>query len=136
TSVPAMPVRVIVPDFVASKIAAGVQAAWPGCEIVTIDADGSLSGPADGAVALFRYFPNDRFPKVFKGERIDQLLDALPTLRLLQSHSVGIDGLMTPRLVASNAVLCNAAPLHTNAMAETVLALMLAAAKRIPFHVR
>lgn len=128
--------RVIVPDFIEPSLAPRVRDTWPGCEVVGIDANGRLLGPADGAVALFRYFPNDRFAKAFKGERIDELIDALPSLRLVQSHSVGIDGLLTPRLAASNAVLCNAAPLHSNAMAETVLALMLAAAKRIPFHVR
>jgi D-2-hydroxyacid dehydrogenase (NADP+) len=131
-----MPVRVIVPDFIAQSLAGGVAAAWPGAEVVAIGADGRLAGSAEGAVALFRYFPNDRFASSFKGERIDELIDALPSLRLVQSHSVGVDGLLTPRLRASNVVLCNAAPLHTGAMAETVLALMLAAAKRIPFHVR
>lgn len=131
-----MSVRVIVPDFLAQSLAAGVAAAWPGAQVVAIDADGRLSGPADDAVALFRYFPNDRFASAFKGERIDALIDQLPTLRLVQSHSVGVDGLLTPRLQSSHAVLCNAAPLHTAAMAETVMALILAAAKRIPFHVR
>lgn len=127
---------VIVPDFVASAVADDVARAYPNASVVGIAANGKLERPAPGAVALFTYFPNDRYAKAFKGERIDTLLDEYPTLRLIQSHSVGIDGLLTRRLIESPAELCNAAPLHTRPMAETALALMLAAAKRIPFHVR
>ena len=43
--------------------------------------------------------------------------------------------MLSGALLASDCVLCNAAPLHSGPMAEVVMALMLAAAKRIPFHV-
>jgi phosphoglycerate dehydrogenase-like enzyme len=128
--------RVIVPDILIDALGERVGEVLPGAEAVAIDARGVLAGDATGAVAMLRYFPNDRFPAAFKGERIDQLIDELPSLRLIQTHGTGVDGLLTPRLIASDAVLCNAAPLHTRPMAETVMALMLAAAKRIPFHVR
>ena len=114
-----MPVRVIAPDFIAQSLAGGVAAAWPGAEVVAIGADGRLAGSAEGAVALFRYFPNDRFASSFKGERIDELIDALPSLRLVQSHSVGVDGLLPPRLRGRNVVVWSAAP-ETNVFEPTM----------------
>lgn len=127
---------VVVPDFLAQALAPRVAQAWPGARVVGVDAAGRLAGPAADAVALFRYFPNDRYAGAFKGEQLDRLVDGMPGLRLIQSHSAGIDGLLTARVKASGATLCNAAPLHAGPMAESVLALILAAAKRIPFHVR
>ena len=54
----------------------------------------------------------------------------------MQSHGAGVDGLLSPELIASDAVLTNAAPIHAVPMAETVLALILAATKRLPEHAR
>lgn len=130
------PARVIVPTEHMSALAPRMARAWPGAQAVGIDGDGVLHGDATGAVAMLRYFPYDRYAKVFGGERIAELVTALPTLRLLQLHSAGVDGLVTPAFVASGCVLCNAAPLHSGPMAEMVMALVLAAAKRLPFHVR
>lgn len=128
--------RVIVPSEHIDVLAPRIAAALPGAHVVGIDAGGVLAGDSAGAVAMLRYFPYDRYAKVFGGARIAELVTMLPSLRLLQLHSAGVDGLITPTFVASDCTLCNAAPLHSGPMAEMVLALMLAAAKRIPFHVR
>lgn len=128
--------RVIVPVEHVEALSPRIVQMLPRAQVVGIDATGSLAGDAAGAVAMLRYFPYDRYAKVFGGARIAELVTALPSLRLLQLHSAGVDGLITPPLVASGCTLCNAAPLHSGPMAEVVLALMLAAAKRIPFHVR
>lgn len=128
--------RVIVPNELVTALAPRIAAAVPGADTVGIGADGLLAGDAAGAIALLRYFPYDRYACAFGAARVASLVAELPTLRLLQSHSAGVDGLLSPAFVASDCVLCNAAPLHSGPMAEVVLALMLAAAKRIPFHVR
>jgi len=128
--------RVIVPVDHVATLAPRIAQVWPDAVVAGLDAAGALHGDARGTVALLRYFPYDRHAKVFGGARIAELVTALPTLRLLQLHSAGVDGLVTAELMASGCTLCNAAPLHAGPMAEMVLALMLAAAKRIPFHVR
>jgi len=127
---------VVVPDFLVETLRPRIERIWPGARVESIDADGRLGARVEHAVALFRYFPNDRYEHAFKGDEFDGVLDRLPGLRLVQSHGAGVDGLLTGRLQAGGASLCNAAPLHSVPMAESVLALMLAAAKRIPFHVR
>lgn len=127
---------VVVPDFLVGSLAAPIVAILPAARLVAIDADGRLGAPVGEAIALLRYFPNDRYERVFAGEAFDRVLDALPGLRLVQIHGAGVDGLLTARLEASGAALCNASTLHSGPMAESVLALILAAAKRIPFHVR
>ena len=114
-------VPVIVPDILLEALAPRIAEAMPGAEAIAIDANGTLASDATGAVAMLRYFPNDRFAHVFKGDRIDELIDAYPTLRLIQSHGAGVDGLLTPRLIASNAVLCNAAPLAGTSSGEILV---------------
>lgn len=134
---PASPLlRVVVPVTLVDSLAPRIAALAPGAQTVGIDASGTLAGDARGTIALLRYFPYDRYKGAFGARRIAELLAELPGLRLLQSHSAGVDGLLSPELVASDCALCNAAPLHSGPMAEVVMALMLAAAKRIPFHVR
>lgn len=127
---------VLVPVEHVPTLSPRVAAILPNARVVGIDATGAIHGNPGDAMAMLRYFPYDRYAKVFGGERIGELVTALPGLRLLQLHSAGVDGLVTPALRDSACVLCNAAPLHSGPMAEMVLALMLAAAKRIPFHVR
>src|SRR4029079_9079035 len=94
-----------------------------------------LTDSAAGAVALLRYFPNDRVIGAFGAARIAELRRAEPTLRWVQSHGVGVDGLLNEELIESDLILTNGATLHTVPMAETVMALMLAAARRLPEHV-
>jgi phosphoglycerate dehydrogenase-like enzyme len=52
----------------------------------------------------------------------------------VQSHGVGVDGLLNEELIESDLIVTNGAPLHTVPMAETVMALLLAATKRLPEH--
>ncbi|MCC6174306.1 MAG: D-2-hydroxyacid dehydrogenase [Chloroflexi bacterium] len=125
---------VIVPDFLVERLAPDVARVAPGARTIGIDADGRTSEPPTGAVALLRYFPNDRVIGAFGGARIAELLREAPTLSWVQSHGAGIDGLLSPELIESDAVLCNAASIHAVPMAETVMALILAATKRIPEH--
>lgn len=133
---PPAPVRVIVPVDLVAVLAPRIADVVPGAQTVGIDASGTIDGDADDAIALFRYFPYDRYAGAFGAGRIAELLAEIPALRLLQSHSAGVDGLLSPALAASDCALCNAASLHSGPLAEVVMALMLSAAKRIPFHVR
>lgn len=132
---PAAVTKVLVPDFLVERLTPRVAEIMPSATAVGIDAAGRVDGGPAGAVALLRYFPNDRVIGAFGAARIAELLQEAPTLRWVQSHGAGVDGLLSPGLVESEVVLTNAAPIHAVPMAETVLALMLAAAKRLPEHV-
>jgi phosphoglycerate dehydrogenase-like enzyme len=129
-------VKVIVPDFLAERLAREISSVIPSVITIGITADGRTTDDPTGAIALLRYFPNDRVVGAFGAARIAELLREAPTLRWVQSHGAGVDDLLSPELVESDVILTNAAPIHTIPMAETVLALMLAAAKRLPEHVR
>lgn len=63
---------------------------------------------------------------------VDELLDHAPDLRWIHSVGAGVDRLVTPRLRDSGVVLTNSSGVHAVAIAEHVLALMLAFARRLP----
>lgn len=125
---------VIVPDFLVDRLAPEVARIARGARTIGIAADGTTSGPPAGAVAVLRYFPNDRVIGAFGAAAIARLVREAPTLRWLQSHGVGVDGLLNPEVIESDLILTNGATLHTVPMAETVMALLLAATKRLPEH--
>jgi phosphoglycerate dehydrogenase-like enzyme len=127
-------VIVIVPDFLIDRLTHPIARVLPGGRAIGISADGTLSHSAAGAVALLRYFPNDRVIGAFGAARIAELRREEPELRWVQSHGVGVDGLLNEELIESDLILTNGATLHTVPMAETVMALLLAATKRLPEH--
>jgi phosphoglycerate dehydrogenase-like enzyme len=127
--------NVIVPDFLLDRLRHPVGGVVPGARVIGISAEGTLTDSAAGAVALLRYFPNDRVIGAFGAARIAELRREVPELRWVQSHGVGVDGLLNEELIESDLILTNGATLHTVPMAETVMALMLAATKRLPEHV-
>lgn len=127
-------VIVAVPDFLVDRLAPEIEKAAPGARTIGITADGALSESPEGLVAILRCFPNDRVRKAFGAPVIARLLREAPTLRWFQSHGVGVDGLLNAEIVASDVILTNGASLHTVPMAETVMALILAATKRLPEH--
>ena len=70
------------------------------------------------------------------GPPIDEILVAGPALRWIHQRGAGIDGITTPRLVASGVVLTNGSGNHAPNIAEHVLALMLAFARQLPALMR
>jgi phosphoglycerate dehydrogenase-like enzyme len=63
---------------------------------------------------------------------VDTLLDAAPALRWLHLRGAGVDRIVTPRLVASDVVLTNGSGNHAPNIAEHLLGMMLAFARRFP----
>ena len=70
------------------------------------------------------------------GPPVDDILAAAPRLRWLHQRGAGIDRIATPRLVASDVVLTNGSGNHATNIAEHVLGLMLAFARRLPVLLR
>lgn len=125
---------VIVPDFLLERLTPEITRIMPGARTVGITGDGEMTESPVGAQAILRYFPNDRVLKAFGAAVIARLLRDAPTLRWFQSHGVGVDGLLNEEIVNSDLILTNGASLHTVPMAEMVMALILAATKRLPEH--
>ena len=126
--------RVIVPDFLLERLTPEVARVMPAARAIGISAEGALTETPTGAIGILLYFPNDRVIGAFGANVIAKLLHEAPTLRWLQSHGVGVDGLLNEEIVNSDLILCNGASLHTVPMAETTMALILAATKRLPEH--
>ncbi|MGH2560731.1 MAG: D-2-hydroxyacid dehydrogenase [Thermomicrobiales bacterium] len=63
-------------------------------------------------------------------------LAAAPKVRWLQTVGAGVDGVLSPELLASDIVVTNNSGVHSHNMAEHVFALMLAFARRLPFLLR
>lgn len=57
-------------------------------------------------------------------------------LRWIQTVGAGVDGVITPELVASGILLTNNSGVHAPNIAEHLMALMLAFARQVPQHVR
>lgn len=72
----------------------------------------------------------------FKGTMLPKVWDAATDLRWIQWAGAGVDALLFPDLVNSDVVVTNAGGIYDDAIAEHVLALMLAHAKRLPDAVR
>ncbi|HUP09271.1 MAG TPA: D-2-hydroxyacid dehydrogenase [Caldimonas sp.] len=72
----------------------------------------------------------------WNGPPLDAILAAAPRLEWLHQRGAGIDGLARPVLEASRIVLTNGSGNHAPNIAEHVLALMLAFARRLPALVR
>ena len=130
------PPGVIVPLDHLETLAPRIAQVIPGVRVVGIDARARCTARPWVPWRCCATFPTTGMPRCLAASASTRCVAALPSLRLIQLHSAGVDGLVTPALRASACALCNAAPLHSGPMAEMVLALMLAAAKRIPFHAR
>jgi phosphoglycerate dehydrogenase-like enzyme len=66
----------------------------------------------------------------------DSVLDAAPALRWVHYTGAGAEHLLTPRFVRSRIRLTNSRGVHTPAVAELAMALLLALAKHLPNRVR
>lgn len=66
-------------------------------------------------------------------ERIDgDLLDRVPSIRVVSNLAVGYDNIDVPAATARGVLVCNTPDVLTNATADHTWALLLAAARRIP----
>jgi phosphoglycerate dehydrogenase-like enzyme len=128
---------VLVPRHVADDLERRFRQAAPGADLqaVPYDIDGTCLGDPRGAEALFQYFPYDRFPgRGFSAAELRRVWAAAPQLRWVQSNASGVDSLLFPELIASDVLLTSGASVNSGPVAESVLALLLAIAKRIPQH--
>ena len=120
------PVTVVVqscpaPELVLGRTPVGVEVRLAGTAV-------ELREALPGAEILFGFD--------FKGTMLPQAWDAAADLRWIQWAGAGVDALLFPDLVESGVVVTNAGGIYDDAIAEHVLALMLAHTKRLPDAVR
>jgi phosphoglycerate dehydrogenase-like enzyme len=124
--------RWAVTDAAAASIAAALPADW---EFVRLDAPVSSKGDggrtvtpeALAAVADAEIYISSGFPP--------DMLRAARKLKWVHTGAAGVGSLLYPEMVASDVLLTNAAGIHAEPMAETVIAMMLYFARGLDFAV-
>lgn len=101
-----------------------IRAELPGVEVVSVEDEAALPRELEDADAFVGWtFPREHFARAKR-------------LRWIQSANAGIEANLFPELVASEVVLTNGGGMHSVAIPEHVLALMLALARNVHRAIR
>ncbi len=128
--------RVIVPEFLAESLLPRMRSVSPAVELVPLSADGRQIDELPDAEVLLRFYQKDREPVIYGAEGLRRILLRCPGLRWFHVGRAGVEDMLTPELVKSDVVLTNGAGMPKLAMAETVLAFILADTKALYDHYR
>jgi phosphoglycerate dehydrogenase-like enzyme len=125
--------RWAVTDEAAARIAAALPADWEFVRLaatVSSKGDGGKTISPEGlaAVADAEIYISSGFPP--------EMLRAAHKLKWVHTGAAGVGSLLYPEMLASHVVLTNAAGIHAEPMAETVLAMMLFFARGLDFAVQ
>jgi phosphoglycerate dehydrogenase-like enzyme len=101
-----------------------IRAAAPGSRIVTIGFDGHPDGPLDDVEVMLR----GRLP----AETFDRILYRAPALRWVHSATAGVERVLTPASRSRELVITNARGVFSRPIAEYVMLMILAVARRLP----
>lgn len=117
------PIHKMVIDLAqAPEIVARLHEAFPAIDFVPVGDDARVADAMPGAEAMLTWHVP---PEVL--ERADRL-------QWVQAVSAGVDRFLTPAFRARDIILTNTSGVHAINIAEHVLALMLAFARRLPQH--
>jgi phosphoglycerate dehydrogenase-like enzyme len=101
-----------------------IRDAAPGARLVTIGFDGHPDGPLDDVEVMLR----GRLP----AETFDRILARAPQLRWVHSATAGVERVLTPASLERGLVITNARGVFSRPIAEYVMLMILAAARRLP----
>lgn len=101
-----------------------IRAAAPGARIVTVSAEGLADGPLDDVEVLLR--------GSLAAEVFDRLLARAPRLVWVHSATAGVERVLTPASRARGLTITNARGVFSRPIAEYVVAMILAVARRLP----
>ena len=125
--------QVLVPAHIIEQVTVRLQAITP--QLETVPLDSRHPPPSNQAEVLLRFFPNSAYPgRVFDAAVLRRVVAASPRLKWIHNGMTGMDGVLYPRLIASDIVVTNGSGAHRHAIAESALGLMLAWAKRFGEH--
>lgn len=123
-----VPVAIAVTPILAARYRTrdlgAIRAAAPGARIVTIGFDGHPDGPLDDVEAMLR----GRLP----AEIFDRILARAPALRWVHSATAGVERVLTPTSRSRGLVITNARGVFSRPIAEYVMLMILAVARRLP----
>ncbi|MCL4466091.1 MAG: D-2-hydroxyacid dehydrogenase [Chloroflexi bacterium] len=128
--------RVIVPDYLAEYLLPRMRAVSPEVELLTLAADASDVAKLGGADALLKWYIRDRFPVIYGPGGLREILRRCPGLKWFHVGRAGVEDVLIPEIVESDITLTNGAGMPKLAMAETVLAFILADTKVLYDHFR
>ena len=129
-------VKVIVPDFLVDILGPRMRALEPRVELIPLAADGGQADSLDDAEVLLRFYLKDQHPVIYGAAVLRRILQRCPSLRWMHVGRAGVEDVLIPELVESDVVLTNGAGMPKLAMAETVLAFILADTKALYDHFR
>jgi len=116
--------KIIVPDFVLPVLAARACSLLESCDLVVVGDHGTLQGDPSGAEVVM-------LPWALPVEVTARLVQ-LPTVRWIHTVTAGVDHVVAALPGTANVQITNASGVFDVPIAETVLAYILAVAKRIP----
>lgn len=100
-----------------------LRAEFPEVTFVVADPDGMSSALADAdAVVSWRLSADD--------------LEVAPKLKWMQTVGAGVDDIVSPELIARGILVTNNSGVHASNIAEHVLCMMLAFARKLPLQIR
>jgi len=101
-----------------------IREAAPGALLVGIGFDGRPDGPLDGVEAMLR--------GGLPAEAFDRILARAPALRWVHSATAGVERVLTPASRSRGLVITNARGVFSRPIAEYVMMMVLAVARRLP----
>ncbi|MHB1162827.1 MAG: D-2-hydroxyacid dehydrogenase, partial [Chloroflexota bacterium] len=128
--------QVMVPDYLVDYLTPRMKPFDPALELLPISAEGRYAGSLERLEVFFKFYPDSRFHVIFGADVLRAILRGAPRLRWVHSGKAGVEDLLIPELVESELLLTNGAGAPRLAIAETVLAFILADAKSLPDHFR
>ncbi|MGH2533880.1 MAG: D-2-hydroxyacid dehydrogenase [Thermomicrobiales bacterium] len=115
--------KLVISAPLTDEAVAHLRQRFPDVQIVHVEAESIRNELADAdAVVSWGLSPAD--------------LAAAPNVKWLQTIGAGVDGVLSPELLARDIVVTNNSGVHAHNMSEHVFALMLAFARRLPFLIR
>lgn len=126
--------QVMVPDYLMRDLLPKMRAIDPEVALIPIGGDGSYTGSLKDAEVLFKFHIGDPNPMGYGDEALRTILREAPHLRWMHYGKAGVEDILIPELVDSPITLTNGAGGPKRAIAETVLAFILADAKSLYTH--
>ena len=102
-----------------------IRAVAPGARLVTVAPDGAADGSLDDVEVLLR-------GSGLSGEMLERVLARAPRVRWIHSASVGVEQVLIPATLERGIVVTNGRGVFSRPIAEYVLMMMLATARRLP----
>jgi phosphoglycerate dehydrogenase-like enzyme len=121
------PIVVTLPETLRTGFREAVEAVSPRIRVVLVPAEGAVPAEISDAAVFYRSYALQR-------DVVDAVLERATRLRWMHVPAAGIEAALTPRVMAADFTITNVSGVYDVPVAEHALALILAAAKRLPAY--